>query len=655
MPWLLAMNSIELVNPLSAFTRVGHALFERDGVKLAFGRRWDGVVIHVSQAQRGLACGCYCPAKNCGRKLIAKKPESDIAHHFAHAPLTAAERAAGIPTKCAHGQMTAIHAYAEQLLAEKKELILPRVEVNHNGQTHVIREARLFAFDTAQLEAMDGETIPDVIVAKGAERMHVEIYVTHRCGLEKRAKIIAANISVVEIDLSGFSCDGSIAGLDDAILKSSPREWIHNRKAKAALERLEQQAQDEAARAKRERLRAIGEISRGYSTAIKRNSASAWGSHPEVVQVDEVGDTGLLDIRCQGEGYFAVHPKRWKARVLNLLRESFSNYDADTLVDELARQGWVTARFEELLRKDPALLGEAGLPEGGASAAVADFLQALEQRGVAQYDGWKWSYTVQHSNTLIRRKRERDRIAQEEAARGVRNKRLSNLVTEVLLAAVKDSKDTFQFSSWKSGSINGNGQTVQQIVDEGRQAWVELEKGLVRTLAVLKDESEDSACNYDLPIKISLHAMTAIHDARAAEKKKDEEEAARLASVKRVKMIVEAARMTVGEDEATWIDIPNHSLDGKMPKTAAGESPELFTRAKLLLSQHCEDLAKWQIWIDKLDRRAMEIFQRRDKVDLFMNNIHPGLPGGVSPRAHTKDDKTMTECLALLKPLPKKR
>jgi NAD(P)-dependent dehydrogenase (short-subunit alcohol dehydrogenase family) len=104
------------MDPLAALTKIGHAFFARDGVRLAFGKRWDGQIIHISQASRGSACGCKCPAKNCGRKLVARKPDSDIAHHFAHAPLTREEQAAGNAPSCKHGNMTALHHYAEQLL-----------------------------------------------------------------------------------------------------------------------------------------------------------------------------------------------------------------------------------------------------------------------------------------------------------------------------------------------------------------------------------------------------------------------------------------------------------------------------------------------------------------------------------------------------------
>ncbi|WP_347262986.1 hypothetical protein [Nitrobacter sp.] len=123
------------MDSLATLPKIGHAFFTRDGVRLAFGKRWDGAVFHISQADRGAACGCQCPAKNGGRKLIARKPDSDIAHHFAHAPLTAAERTAGAAPSRKHGNMTALHHYAEQLLNSRKSLVLPPMTATYGTRT----------------------------------------------------------------------------------------------------------------------------------------------------------------------------------------------------------------------------------------------------------------------------------------------------------------------------------------------------------------------------------------------------------------------------------------------------------------------------------------------------------------------------------------
>jgi hypothetical protein len=39
-------------------------------------------------------------------------------------------------------------------------------------------------FDSAKLEPTDGETIPDVLLYRGPDRMQVEMFVTHRSGEE---------------------------------------------------------------------------------------------------------------------------------------------------------------------------------------------------------------------------------------------------------------------------------------------------------------------------------------------------------------------------------------------------------------------------------------------------------------------------------------
>lgn len=38
-------------------------------------------LVHVSEVERGLKCGCVCPA--CGEVLIARKGNK-VVHHFAH-------------------------------------------------------------------------------------------------------------------------------------------------------------------------------------------------------------------------------------------------------------------------------------------------------------------------------------------------------------------------------------------------------------------------------------------------------------------------------------------------------------------------------------------------------------------------------------------
>jgi hypothetical protein len=247
------MGATDDIRPLAAFTQIGHAFFARDGVQLAFGRRSDGELIHISQVARGAACGCICPAQDCRRKLIARKPTSSIKHHFCHAP----ERRAGASPSCRYAPMTILHELAGRLLNERKILVLPPVEAQLGDRKRVLRRAKAFSFDAAELETADGETIPDVILYKGEHRMQVEVYVTHRCSAEKRSKIIAAEIAAIEIDLSDVDRNATVEEIGEAIFSTAPRDWIYNRKAQELLKELQEQAHAETEAAKKWRHAAV--------------------------------------------------------------------------------------------------------------------------------------------------------------------------------------------------------------------------------------------------------------------------------------------------------------------------------------------------------------------------------------------------------------
>jgi hypothetical protein len=62
--------------------------------------------------------------------------------------------------------MTALHHYAEQLLNSRKSLVLRAVQASYGARTRTIRPAKPFVFDSAMLETMDGEIIPDVILQR---------------------------------------------------------------------------------------------------------------------------------------------------------------------------------------------------------------------------------------------------------------------------------------------------------------------------------------------------------------------------------------------------------------------------------------------------------------------------------------------------------
>lgn len=634
------------MDPLAALSKIGHAFFARDGVRLAFGKRWDGEIIHISQASRGSACGCQCPARNCGRKLVARKPDSDMAHHFAHAPLTAAEREAGIAPSCKHGNMTALHHYAEQLLNSRKSLVLPPVQATYGAHTRTIRQAKPFVFDSAMLETMDGETIPDVILQKGDDRMQVEVYVTHRCGHEKRAKISGAGISAVEIDLSALSRDTTIAGLDEAILTSAPREWIYNRKAAHVRDELEQIEKQEAAAAEERRRIQIEKVNATYASARQRALSSDWRESPQVQAVAAAGDGTLLDGPSIGEGYFTVHPKVWKAAILCDMVPRFSGVIPFSVIGEFRTRDWITEEFSGQ-HQDP-LLVDANLPKGGAERAVLKFLRSLAVKGIVEDTGWAWKQTQRRSAELHQRRIEQDRADREAAQLAARLASLSGLGKSIALLGSDIERQGFDVASWMEHAPDGQ-QSLKQIATKGDAAWQALKKALATTLAVLKDESEQKADDLGLPVRGALQAMRSIHDSRAAERKAEEEEAERLQRLERLRTITALSISRIGDAHSNWLEAPHSDLDGMSPREAAELSGGHLEIATRLLRSFQAELIKKAKWVDELEREASKLLPRLDMLRLYMTAGDPELPGLVSPTVHTKDEQTMRQCLALLR------
>jgi hypothetical protein len=638
------------ISPLAAFTRVGHALFARNGVKLAFGMHWKHGLLHISQVARGVACGCTCPAENCRRTLIAKKPESDIEHHFAHAPLTEAEREAGIAPNCEHGSMTALHIHAERLLNERKSLVLPAVEAHLESRTRRVRKAGGYTFDSAKLEKMDGETIPDVILFKGDQRMHVEVYVTNKCGQEKRDKIVAAQISAVEVNLSHLRKKASeltIEELNREILEAAPREWIYNRKRQEALVTLEAEAAKAAVLAKEKRQKEIDSVRNEYVAAKDCALGSNWADSPGVLALQQPGFAELLESPAGGEGYFSVHPKVWKATILGSLLKPHWGTTPLAILQEFGNRGWLIGRFRSLALWDDDLVKEARLPAGGPEAVVTRFLQHLAKKGVVEDRGWDWQFTSRHTAEIECRRRKKEIEAYEATRRSARHKQLAKLVGEIVEIGGGAEKLTFSYEGWLSNGEEDR--TRSQIVDEGGQEWRDLLKGLTATLAVLNDKSEDNAEDFGLPVRPALDAMRAMQAARAAERKLEAEAAERKEQEARIATIVQLATDALGDAADDWLDRPLEALKEATPRASAAGSPEGLEKTRALLGKQLEAMELKAKWVEAFEREVRTLFGRNDKAALYMNSSEPKLPGGASPKAYIKDEQTMRHCLDLLR------
>src|ERR1700678_3272842 len=71
-----------------------------------------GVIVHISEVDRGLDCGCVCAC--CGDDLVARKGVSRQ-HHFAHSR----------NSNCSGADESLLHRLAKELLSNAKSLALP--------------------------------------------------------------------------------------------------------------------------------------------------------------------------------------------------------------------------------------------------------------------------------------------------------------------------------------------------------------------------------------------------------------------------------------------------------------------------------------------------------------------------------------------------
>jgi hypothetical protein len=189
-------------------------------IKLPFGIK-DEMLLHISEARQGLACGCVCPC--CQEPLVARKGAITV-HHFAHHK----------GTECANAVETVLHLAAKQILAEHREIALPAVQIKFDAYREPIElsAVRKFALDDVRAEHRIDNIVPDILAYSGGVPLMIEIRVTHEVDEIKLAKIRRLGISAIEIDLSSFCRTFSRAELLDAVVnQTANKKWIFNARA----------------------------------------------------------------------------------------------------------------------------------------------------------------------------------------------------------------------------------------------------------------------------------------------------------------------------------------------------------------------------------------------------------------------------------------
>ncbi|WP_338359208.1 competence protein CoiA family protein [Yeosuana marina] len=180
-------------------------------------------LVNIDQVVSGLDCNCFCPNPNCNSKLIARKGNIKK-HHFAHYETD----------ECVGAFESALHLLAKEIIQTEKRIAIPEMEFydsEYENATILLSEKKEVKAQSVDLEILQGDFQPDVVMNFGSKQLFIEIAVTHFVDDEKRKKITNSGISTIEIDLSSFMAGFEKQSLVEALIYSADnKKWIYNSK-----------------------------------------------------------------------------------------------------------------------------------------------------------------------------------------------------------------------------------------------------------------------------------------------------------------------------------------------------------------------------------------------------------------------------------------
>ncbi|TKW61146.1 MAG: hypothetical protein DI628_00515 [Blastochloris viridis] len=205
-------------------------------LKNPFGLK-NGKVFHISEVERGRACGCVCP--NCEKPLEAAKG-SIKRHHFRHQHEY---------LECEGAFESAVHLAAKSLIAQKRQLKLPEYEIYeyldedevyydsnyepfYGELLRLVKHGSPISFTFVDTEVSLDGIRPDLIGYVGKTRLAIEIAYRHPVSPEKADVFKRMNLSAIEINLSKLTQDDvqDWESLWAHICNSDNVKWIHNAK-----------------------------------------------------------------------------------------------------------------------------------------------------------------------------------------------------------------------------------------------------------------------------------------------------------------------------------------------------------------------------------------------------------------------------------------
>jgi len=157
----------------------------------------SGVYRHVDDVLNGEACGCTCPAPDCGQPLVAKNAGGKRVHHFAHKRGT-----------CAWAAENVIATLAGRALSRAGRMAFPELSFHDCCERRdvVMSPARTLPVVEVSAEFLSGRGAPEVVVtcrssAGDEKRFAIALCLVHPLKDAHADALRETGVDLVEIDL----------------------------------------------------------------------------------------------------------------------------------------------------------------------------------------------------------------------------------------------------------------------------------------------------------------------------------------------------------------------------------------------------------------------------------------------------------------------
>lgn len=596
-------------------------------VRLAYGQRADGTIAHISEVTSGLACECVCPG--CGVDLVARRGDAKE-HHFAHRS----------SAQCAHAVESALHKLAKEVLHERREILLPEVSATREGRTLVTHPADIHRFDDAVLEQRLDAIVPDVIVRKGAHRLLVEMFVTHRCGPEKIELIRQMGLSCVEIDLRQISRRATRMEVERALLADAHRYWLNNPKldhaATSLVLRIEQEREEArlaALAAQVENERRLDRLAEGIRRhRAKPSPRMGNSSTPVVLMATRHGFGDHVGQVLEGAECFRCPAEVWQAEIVD--RFVIAPLDQRFARDFDFSAGEALAHLKSCGYLAPGALGYVSVDDEAALAArvpgyrpplrvVEAFLTRLELNEVLErLRRRRWAVSAKAKREWNeRRKRGEELERWREDIRAT--------VRRILQKASDQTHDDFDVDRWMRLEHPGIGTSFAKAFEEDDHRLTQLSFVVHQIDGMLSRNAEIVDDLFGLPVEHAVDREIAARRERAEAERLQQEDQARKDSDGRVDALATEAVSKLGHDAARWMDSTVSVLNGT-PRVAAAAGWDGLNRARSALALRMKDVEHARS-VDRLRSRLLSAaaqMRRPEHARLFLTSPHPNWRGG---------------------------